>query len=198
MLHLIITTANIADYYQQRKEQYIQSIASCLKYTHLFDSYTVLECVSANEDYLNKYNTVYSPQGNLYSNKGLNEMNHLQWFLKQQAFGDDHSIIKLSGKYVINDDYFFNKVLELQTKYDSIFKNDNDVYEGKGYHTFFYYMKKKLFIDSINSLEFSWNNDRPIEWDIKDYSFTRERHIEIDRLGLLARQGTTSEKVFFC
>jgi|GEM_PF-2334810 len=198
MLHLIITTANIEHSYKQRKEHYIQSIEGCLKYAHLFDSYTVLECVSENEEYLNCYNTVYSAEGNFYNNKGLNEMNHLRSFLNKSAFGDNQSIIKLSGKYLIKDDYFLNKVLELQTRYDSILKNDNDVYEGNGYHTFFYYMKKKVLMDSINSLEFSLNNNRPIEWDIKDFLLTRDRHIEIDRLGLLARQGTCSENVFYC
>ena len=198
MLHLIITTANIEHHYKQRKQHYIESIEACLKYAHLFDSYTVLECVSANEEYLNGYNTVYSAEGNLYGNKGLNEMNHLKSFLNKSAFGDNQSIIKLSGKYVIKDDYFFNKVLELQTKFDSILKNDKDVYDGNGYHTFFYYMKKKVLMDAINSLEFSWENDRPIEWDIKDYLLTRDRHIEIDRLGVLAKQGTFSEKVFYC
>lgn len=198
MLHLIITTANIKHSYKQRKHQYIQSIETCLKYAHLFDSYTVLECVSENEEYLNCYNTVYSNQDNLYNNKGLNEMNHLRAFLKEPAFGDNQSIIKLSGKYVITDDYFFNKVLELQAQFDSILKNDKDVYEGNGYHTFFYYMKKKVLLEAINNLEFSLNNNRPIEWDIKDYLLMRDRHIEIDRLGLLARQGTSSEKVFYC
>ena len=143
MLHLIITTANIEHSYKQRKQQYIQSIEACLKYSHLFDSCTVLECVSENEEYLNCYNTVYSKERNLFNNKGLNEMNHLRSFLIESPFGDNQSIIKLLGKYVINDDYFFNKVLELQTKFDSILKNDKDVYEGNGYHTFFYYMKKK-------------------------------------------------------
>ena len=55
-----------------------------------------------------------------------------------------------------------------------------------------------MLLESINSLEFSLTNNRPIEWDIKDYLLTRDRHIEIDRLGLLARQGTFSEKIFYC
>lgn len=92
--------------------------------------------------------------------------------------------------------YLLNKVLEMQTRYGSILKNDNDVYEGNDYHTFFYYMKKKVPMDSINSLEFSLNNNSPIEWDIKDFLLTRDRHIEIDRLGLLARQ-VPVQKIFF-
>ena len=198
MVHVIITTANIPDAYEYRKEQYIQSIESCLKFSHLFDSYTILECVSANEGYLDRYNTVYSKEGNPYNDKGLNEMNHLRAHLKQSPYPDDLSIIKLSGRYIVEDAYFFERVLELQDQFDSVFKNDNDVYEGNGYHTFFYYMKKRLFIDVANSIEYSNDHNRPIEWDVKDYLMVSEKHIEIDRLGIMAYQGTNSEKIFRC
>jgi hypothetical protein len=198
MIHLVITTANIPESYESRKMQYIESIEACLKHANQFDTYTVLECVSHKEGYLDQYNTFYSTQGNLYTNKGLNEMNHLRAFITQSSFAANDSIIKLSGKYLIEDSYFFEKVMELHHEYDSIFKNDNDVYEGNGYHTFFYYMKTNLFIDAINSLEFSLNNHTPIEWDIKGFLMANDRHIEIDRLGLIARQGTNSEKVFRC
>lgn len=133
MPHLIITTANIQDSYESRKEQYIESIEACLKYRHFFHSYTILECVSEKEDYLNKYNTVYSTEGNVHANKGLNEMKHLRSFLNQAGFDDHQPIIKLSGKYLVEDDYFFKSVQALWKKYDSIFKNDNDVFEGKGW-----------------------------------------------------------------
>ena len=198
MVHVIITTANIPQAYDYRKEQYMASIESCLKFSHLFDSYGVLECVSANEDYLNQYNTIYSREGNPYLNKGLNEMNHLRTHLQQSPYPDDLSIIKLSGRYIIEDAYFFERVLELQDKFASIFKNDNDVYEGNGYHTFLYYMKKWQFVNVANNLEYTNNNGRPIEWDVKDYLMVSENHIEVDRLGVMAYQGANSEKIFRC
>ena len=198
MIHLVITTANIPEAYQKRKEQYIESIEACLKYAQFFDSYTVLECVSPHEDYLDAYNTYYSKAGNPYANKGLNEMNHLRSFLQQSTLTDDDSVIKISGRYIIEDSYFFEKVIALQDEFDSMFKNDNDVYVGNGYHTFFYYMKKKLFIDVANNLEYSNDNGRPIEWDVKEYLMVTSRHIEIDRLGVIAHQGENSEKIFRC
>lgn len=198
MIHVIITTANIAEAYESRKEQYIESIEACLQYRQYFDSYTVLECVSAKEPYLDAYPVYYSELGNPFPNKGLNEMNHLKGFLEQATLPHDAAIIKLSGKYIIEDSYFFEKVAELQDEFDSLFKNDNDVYVGNGYHTFFYYIKKRLFIDTINSLDFSDSNMTPIEWDVKNYLMVNERHAEIDRLGLMARQGTNSEKIFRC
>jgi hypothetical protein len=198
MAHVIITSANIPQGYENRKMQYIESIEACLKYSHLFNTYCILECVSAHEGYLGQYNTYYSKEGNIYTNKGLNEMNHLRAYLKQSSLPDDEPIIKLSGKYMIEEPYFFEKVMELEKEFDSMFKNDNDVYVGNGYHTFFYYMKKKLFIDVADSLEYSDDNGRPIEWDVKEYLMVNSRHIEIDRLGVMARQGPNSEKIFHC
>lgn len=196
MIHLIITAANIPDYYEKRKEQYIESIESCLKHSRLFDSYTVLECVADNVDYLNQYNVCYSRLGNPFSNKGLNEMRHLKAFLERSSFAASDAVIKLTGRYVVEDDYFFQTVRGLQHDYDSIFKNDNDYYAGNGYHTFFYYMKKGLFLEAIESLEFSEANQRPIEWDVKDFILLTDRHIVIDKLGVMAYQGTASENTF--
>lgn len=196
MIHLLITAANIPDYYEKRREQYIASIESCLKFSHLFDSYTVVECVAGNVDYLNKYNVYYSRLGNPFSNKGLNEMRHLKSFLEGSSFAASDAVIKLTGRYVVEDDYFFRTVRELQHEYDSIFKNDNDYYVGNGYHTFFYYMKKGLFLEAIDSLEFSEANRRPIEWDVKDFILLTDRHSVIDKLGVMAYQGTASENTF--
>ena len=137
MIHLIITTANIAESYNKRKEQYIESIEACLKYRAFYDGYTVLECASAHEDYLDNYNTFYSKQGNNFANKGLNEMTHLRAFLQQSALPDDAAIIKLTGRYIVEDDYFFKQAAELNGQVDSMFKSDSDVYVGNGYHTFF-------------------------------------------------------------
>ena len=144
MIHVIITAANIPEAYEKRKRQYIDSIETCLKYASLFDSYTVLECVSAHEDYLSPYNTYYSTKSNKRINKGADELTHLLAYLEQSQLPDDTCIIKLSGRYMIEDSYFFDKVAELHENFDSIFKSDNDAYVGNGYHTFLYYMKKGL------------------------------------------------------
>ncbi|MGY4537518.1 hypothetical protein ACVW0P_001937 [Mucilaginibacter sp. UYNi724] len=198
MVHVIITTANITEAYENRKQQYLRSIDACLQYAHLFDSYTILECVSAKESYLDNYNTFYSKETNNHPNKGLNETNHLRAFLMQADLPGDTAIIKLSGRYIIEEPYFFEKVLALQNKFDSMFKNDNDVYVGNGYHTFLYYMKKWLLIETIDSLDFSITNETPIEWDFKNHLMVNEQHIEIDRLGVMAYQGTNSDKIFRC
>lgn len=196
MIHLIITAANIKENYELRKKLYIQSIEIALKYDYLFDSYTILECASSNEDYLNQYNVHYSKAKNIYPEKGLNEMLHLKSFIEQPDFKDDDVFIKLTGRYLLEDNSFFNKVRLLIEDYDSIFKDDSDVYVGKGYHTFLYCMKKYRFVDTINSLNFSTSNMDPIEWAVKGYLQNKARNYEIARLGIIAYQGTSGEKIF--
>jgi len=196
MIHLIITAANISENYNARKDLYIQSIESALKYSYLFDSYTILECASKQEAYLDKYNVHYSKVQNIYPEKGLNEMQHLKSFIEQADFRDNDAIIKLSGRYLLEDNSFFNKVKILIERFDSIFKDDSDIYVGRGYHTFLYCMKKSRFLDTINSLNFSKDNMNPIEWGVKDFLSTKEKNYEIARLGIVAHQGATGEKVF--
>ncbi len=198
MIHVIITSANIREAYEKRKRQYIESIETCLKYAHLFDSYAILECVSPHEEYLSAYNTYYSKESNLLINKGHDELRHMLGYLNQSQLPEDACIVKLSGRYMIEDSYFFDRVIELSDTFDSIFKNDADAYLGNGYHTFLYYMKKKLFADLYSSIDPSECNKMHFEWQVKHHIMTQERHIEIDRLGVLANQGTYSEKIYRC
>jgi len=199
MIHVVITSANVPAMYEKRKALYIESIEACLQYRDLFDSYTVLECVSAHEAYLEPYTTYYSTIGNPYANKGLNEMRHLAQYLSaNNSLHTGDAIIKLTGRYIVEEPYFFEQVRALHEEYESIFKNDDDFYVGNGYHTFFYYMRKGLLLEAVQSLEFSDANDRPIEWDVKSFVMPRETNLEIDRLGLLAYQGADSSIIFRC
>jgi len=198
MIHLIITTANISQNYGRRKEQYIESIERALSYSYLFDSYTVLECTSKKEDYLDNYTVYYSKVENHYPEKGLNEMQHLKAFINQSSLKTQDIIIKLTGRYILDDNSFFNKVKLLNERYDAIFKDDCDIYSGQGYHTFLYCMKKYLFLDTINSLNFSMENMDPIEWGVKEFLKDKKETYILDRLGVEAKQGTYGEKVFKC
>ncbi|MNJ91747.1 hypothetical protein D3C87_94010 [compost metagenome] len=198
MIHLIITTANIRNFYPERKQLYIQSIERALEFDYLFDSCTILECVSSDEAYLNGYNVHYSKVQNEYPEKGLNEMQHLKAFIEQSSFNEDDLIIKLTGRYILEDNSFFNKIKLLASDYDSVFKDDSDIYEGLGYHTFLYCARKSRFLEIINSLNYSKDNLDPIEWGVKDFLKSKDRNYIIARLGVKAYQGTHSEKIFVC
>ncbi len=196
MTHLIITTANVQLNYAERKVQYIKSIEKVLKFRYLFNRYTVLECASSYEDYLASYNTYYTKVDNVLPEKGLNEMQHLKAFIEQSLFEPNDIIVKLTGRYLLEDSSFLNKVHLLKDDFDSIFKDDGDIYEGKGYHTFLYAMKTRRFLETISSLKFSKENLDPIEWGVKSFSKDKDRHYLLDRLGIKAFQGAFGDNVF--
>jgi len=198
MIHLIITTANIQDNFEVRREQYIKSIDRANEFSYLFDSCTILECFSEHEQYLNDYNTYYSKIPNTYPEKGLNEMAHLKGFLQQSHFSADDMIVKLTGRYLLEDNSFFIKLGLLQENYDAIFKDDSDIYEGRGFHTFLYSVRLNTFLDTINSLNFSTDNLDPIEWGVKSFLKDYKGLYLLNRLGVKAFQGTFSDKIFSC
>lgn len=196
MIHLIITAGNIKEHYQERKQQYIKSIDCALEYDYFFKSITVLECVSPYEDYLSPYPVFYSKLLNRFPEKGLNEMAHIRAFLAQSSIDENDLVIKLTGRYLLEDSSFFNKVKILEDRYDSIFKDDSDIYKGLGYHTFLYCMRKSRFLETIDSLDFSEENRDPIEWGVKSFLKEKDRHYLLDRLGIVAYQGANSGNIF--
>lgn len=198
MIHLIITAANIKENYSERKLQYIESIEQALQYKHYFDNYSILECNSKFEEYLENYNLHYSGIDNVYPEKGLNELQHLKTHILQMGLKQEDFVVKLTGRYLLEEGLFLDKVQTLISKgeTDSIFKLDNDVYEGKGYHTFLYAINVGTFLQMFDSFSFKPENRTPIEWGVKDFLHGRTSNHLVDRLGLLARQGTFSENIF--
>lgn len=182
MIHLIITTAVIPKElcllrlgysYEQRMLDYNKSFEYALKFKDKFDSITILETIS-------KYKVVeledsgipvyYSKVSNLYSNKGINEMLHIQDFLKNSNFNDYDLIIKITGRYLIEN------VSILDINSDIIAKYDGDIYgPDNGVHTFFFGFKKNLFDEFIKFLDINTHdyNNICIEWLLKDFLLSK-------------------------
>lgn len=176
--HLIITTAIISKEkcltqlgysYEQRMLDYKNSFESALLLRDKFDTITIVETVSKEkvkelED--SGINVYYSNFDNSFVNKGINEMFHIQDFLKNSSISDEDLIIKITGRYLIINDNILN------INSDFIAKYDGDIYPGnRGVHTFFFGCKKKLFIEFIDTFNFKNNNydTTCIEWLVKDY-----------------------------
>lgn len=198
MTHLVITSANIGEDYENRKEQYVESINQVLKFKSLFDTYSVLECTSKHEEYLEAYNLYYSNFSNTYIEKGLNELQHLKAHIKEIGLNNNDIIIKLTGRYLLENDYFLTHARALFSKglTNSIFKLDNDVYEGLGYHTFLYAIKVDTFMKMFESFSYTNDNTTPIEWGVKKFLHGKPNTHLVDKLGILARQGTFSKNIF--
>lgn len=159
MKHLIITTATIPEdicyqqlgySYVQRMKDYKLSFDHALKFRENFDTITILETVAKEKvDELEEcgINVYYSKFNNSFSNKGLNEIFHIQDFLNNSNFNDDDLIIKITGRYLMVNDNILNIDSNIVAKYDG------DIYPGdRGVHTFFFGIKKNIFNQFIKSL----------------------------------------------
>lgn len=194
MTHLIITTAIISEElclqtigysYEQRMNDYKNSFKSALLLNDKFDSITILETVSKNKvDFLENSGipVYYSNINNNFTNKGINEIIHIENFLKNSNIDDDDLVVKLSGRYLIENDTI------LLIDRDFIAKYDGDIYPGdRGVHTFLFGVKKKLFMEFVDSLNMSNNNtydDVCIEWLIKGFMLSKGIEILDNRYNL--------------
>tara|TARA_R110000824_G_scaffold282940_4_gene471207 strand:- start:3213 stop:3854 length:642 start_codon:yes stop_codon:yes gene_type:complete len=153
---LLITSAHIEENYEVRKEDYIKSIKSVLKFKNSFKRIIILECVSKDIEYLKLDKDIeiyYSKVKNFYKNKGLNEVYHTNTFLQSMDFNDNEKFIKITGRYFIQNDTFINFCEN--NSYDFIGKRSNDIYENdssrRAFHTFYMSFTRKLLNDFYNS-----------------------------------------------
>lgn len=187
-IHLLITTAilpeNICNQiydsgydYNQRIEDYKKSFELANIFKENFESIIILETVSKERvDFLHEYgfNVYYSSVNNFFSNKGLNEIDHINNYLidNNYSIDDNDIIIKLSGRYFIENMNILNYI---NKKYDLVVKDDSDIYKsGLGVHSFYYAISKKLFFDFYIFVDLDFDNKEYkknicIEWELKNF-----------------------------
>lgn len=156
MKHLIITSAIIPEKlcqqklgysYEQRISDYKQSFDSALALKDNFDSITIIETYSKTKvDILEDsgINVYYSNFDNSFDNKGLNEMFHIKDFLQHAKMSDDDTIIKITGRYLLDNDNILNIDSDIIAKFDGDIYNPNN----RGVHTFFFGFKK-IFLANL-------------------------------------------------
>ena len=183
-INLIITTAVIPEEnhqeklgysYSERKKQYIDTFNSVKQFKDNFKTITILETVSKEPiDFLDEsgFNVYYSKKDNFFLNKGLNEMIHINDFIKN--IDENEFFLKISGRYLINN---LNLIKYIKNdKIKIIAKNSADIYVGNynGVHTFYFLSNIKKFYEFYNyiNLDFTKNDDKQwicIEWILKDF-----------------------------
>ena len=208
-IHLLITTANLPENicnqiygsgynYKQRIDDYKKSFELVDVFRDNFDTITILETVSKEKvDYLHDYGfiTYYSGVNNFFSNKGLNEIDHVYNYLMDNNYNidDNDIIVKLSGRYFIEN---MNILSYINKNYELIVKDDNDIYKsGLGVHSFYYAISKKLFFDFYIFVNLDFDNkgykkDVCIEWELKNFAKTLSDDIcciipPLDKIGVI-------------
>lgn len=112
-IHVLCTSSLIDTKWEMRKQEYIHSFKIlrslncdfyCVENCHLANSPTFLD------EYCNHVCYVRSNNPTL-KNKGVNECISMLKFLDYFDFNDDDMIIKLTGRYYFENDYFVNLIL---------------------------------------------------------------------------------------
>jgi hypothetical protein len=118
MIYLIITTCILNKHgiqdYEGRKTLYIKCIQQALKFARRLDIKTIIvENNGKRETYLDtlECDVVYT-ENNLVDthNKALNELRDIQEVMRLYNIDDNDMVIKLTGRYLLLNDMFFNMV----------------------------------------------------------------------------------------
>ena len=131
MIYLIITTSINSKFntynYEGRKNRYIESIQSALS---LVTNYEIIKPIIVENNgprntFLNDFSCdiIYTNNNMIdVQHKGITELLDIKQVITQYNISDDDVIIKLTGRYKILDDSFFNLVINNCNNRDAFVK----------------------------------------------------------------------------
>jgi hypothetical protein len=129
MIYLIITTCINSNYglhdNAHRQNQYLTCIRKTLSVLPEGIKPIIVENNGKRETYLDALgiDVLYTENNAITQfHKGVNELNDIKSVINHYNIQDDDMVIKVTGRYSVNDPYFFNYVMEHQNEYDSFVK----------------------------------------------------------------------------
>jgi hypothetical protein len=181
MIHMIATSANFADRYEERKQQYIKGLNSITTFYKLTPY--IIEAVK-HVDYFPEH---FVDRNDYSINKGNNEFTTIDNFFKSNPnrFDDEDCIIKSTLRYEINSSYFLDYI-KANPEYDAYCKTGKDIYgeNDTGVHTFLFAMKYKCWKDFLaNHFTVNTDKDHPVEAQVALYLHTINTKY-VDHLGI--------------
>lgn len=191
MIHVISTSANIEDNYEQRKQQYLTGLQSIIKYYN--QNPFIIECAKST-NYLAEHFTGHSQYSR---NKGVNEFLNVKEFFSKfdNKFNDNDHIIKSTLRYEINSSHLIEQIN--LNDYDVFCKYSEDIYPGSGtssVHCFLISMKYKCWKEFLQNFNTNVADTHPIE--IQFANFAKGKNTKyLDKLGIFA-QPESEKKIF--
>lgn len=127
---IIITTSMIMQDYDLRKEEYIKAITKLVQRYRKNDKYTLIiieNTGSGTQEFLESLwvdKVIYTNNNQIDTpNKGVKELTDLHFFLNAYKIPNDTFIVKITGRYIIEDKCpFFDIVDNLTDKIDAVAK----------------------------------------------------------------------------
>jgi len=169
-MKIILTSAIIKDFYEERKDEYKKSIDFFENIGFKNDIFFI-ETVIKGDSYLEDFgvNVFYSKTNdNNLRNKGVKEIIAIKKFFEDKIINDNEIIVKLTGRYKFISDSFLKEI-----------KNgENDLYyttsDGQAFFGCFA-IRKKFIIDFINSLNLSEMERNMINIEFEFINFINKR-----------------------
>jgi len=204
---IVCTCALVNPHYEIREQQYIKAFTMLHALGN--NNFYIIESIKKSgptflENYSNNvfYSTINDAS---LKNQGVNEAMTLLEGCKHFNFSDDDMIVKLTGRYSLTSNYFFN-VIEANPSADAIVKIDSDGHV----HTLGFAMKYKHLKKMYSTINFAYINRHmiPIEHKVGDYIKEKKNEpdfkvyyidkldIKADLLGSTACPGATGIIIF--
>ncbi len=134
MIYLIITTS-INNRYgllnnSERKDRYLYAISQTLNYVPDNIIPIIVENNGKRETYLDnfyhnnkKVKVIYTDNNKFnFINKGINELLDIKYVINEIGINDNDIIIKLTGRYRVLSNVFFNEIINNQNNFDVFIK----------------------------------------------------------------------------
>lgn len=186
-INVVCTTALIDAQNDKRKQEYINAIETIKQFG--FEPYIVESCASS-PSFLDDLtdNVWYAKTHNfMLRNKGVKEVNALLDFFNYTRFGNEHIIVKVTGRYFFVNNSFLRFVAD-HLEYDVFVKYlDGQVFTGC------FAMKYKYLINFLESLNLKRMESEmiSIERELAVYLALNKdlRICRLDNLSIVARIG---------
>lgn len=126
--YILITTSLIADPHNIRMQQYTIAISqACKVFSEIPDcKIIIIENTNTRGSFLEQFTVpvFYTTNNSIQTNnKGIKELQDVFDAIKEFSIQDDDFIVKLTGRYIVEESSKFLKALkELDTQYDAITK----------------------------------------------------------------------------
>jgi len=186
-IRVVYTAALIENKFHERKLEYIDSLNVILDFG--YEPYIIEACTNG-PSFLENYskNVFYSNINNSrLRNKGVNEARSLIEGFRHFTFADDDMIVKLTGRYRLENDSFL-KLVEDNPDVDAFVKTDRygQVWTGC------FALRYKLFKDMLSKFDFEMmerymiNIEREVAGYIKEIKKEGHKILYLDKLNVVA------------
>ncbi len=186
-MKIIYTSALIPNKFEERKNDYINSYSELIKYIPQNNIF-IVESFSSDISFFNKLGSevfVSNTHDPSFKNKGVLEIKAMLSFFENNKFSDNDLVMKLTGRYKINDDYFIK--LPENTKnfdfYGKLIDDNTQIFTGC------FIAKYSLIIEFLKSqnLMLLENNMINIEKALLDFLIAKNKKcFFVDKLNVTA------------